>query len=807
VEPERWRKIEQLYLSALEREGSSRAAFVDQACGGDEPLRREVESLLAQAQGTESFLESPALEVAAKDLAKSFEPGAHPSAIGRYRIVRLLGEGGMGTVYEAEQEEPRRVVALKVIKFGFANSDRLRRFRQESQALARLQHPGIAQIYEFNTGDTGFGTQPFFAMELIRGLPLLEYAASNSLNTRQRCELMLKICEAVSHAHQHLVIHRDIKPANVLVTGDGTPKLLDFGIAKLLDAESDGGETTIRLTPDYASPEQLRGRAISTASDVYSLGVLLYELVAGRRPYKVADTPMDEAIEKICVQDPPPPRTVSPDVPEDLDAIIMKALRKEPESRYASVREFAEDIDRYLGFRPVLARKGTYRYVARKFVRRHRAAVVTCAAAGIFLAASATIVIRETQVARYERDRAQRRFDEVRRLAHSVIFDLQDKIAALPGSTPVRKELIASAIGYVDRLAKEAAGDSGLQQELAEAYMRIGEVQGGGNENLGDLQGSLASFQKAEQIARALAAAQPSFSARKLLVNALRGVGLVYTRTNDSARAESYRKETLAMARKLHDQYPGNEDATILLANSLYDMATLTRDAQSLGYRLEALPIFEELLKAKPSDPSRQRNAGLIHKYIGGYWLGVDEDQALPYLQRALSLDEARLANDPGNQGAKLDLSFDYSQLGSYYLRKHDLPTAIEYQRKTLAIRRDLAASDPKDVWKQGRLAFALTGTARLLLDTHDYRAALANLDESRRIGERLGASDAERMADYAFTLTCTAYANRAIGNGQAACEQYSKARDLYRKLGYSQSPLGIVTKAELETALATCAR
>jgi hypothetical protein len=248
---------------------------------------------------------------------------------------------------------------------------------------------------------------------------------------------------------------------------------------------------------------------MTTASDVYSLGVLLYELVAGRRPYRLAETPLDQAIETICVKDPAAPSTVSADVPEDLDAIVMKALRKEPESRYASVREFAEDIERYLGVRPVLARQGTYRYVARKFVRRHRAGVATAAAAGILLTASAALVIRESQVARLERDRAQRRFNEVRRLAHTVIFDFQYKIAALPGSTPVRKELIASVIGYLDRLAKEAAGDPGLQQELAGAYIQIGNVQGGGNENLGDQQGALSSFRKAEQIARALVERSP----------------------------------------------------------------------------------------------------------------------------------------------------------------------------------------------------------------------------------------------------------------------------------------------------------
>jgi len=792
--PRQWSEVDGILQSALELPESEQDAWIARECEGQPELRSEVESLLRAHRAADNFL----------------EPHTHAHEgrrIGPYLLVEEIGAGGMGAVYRARREDGsfQQEVAVKLMRASLElRPEAVRRFLEERQILAGLAHPNIARLLD--GGYTSEGT-PYIVMEYVAGTPITDYCDNNGLDLKARLRLFLQLANGVQFAHRHLVIHRDIKPANVLVTGEGTPKLLDFGIAKLLDPEAAGAETTLRpLTPDYASPEQVRGRPMSTASDVYSLGVLLYELVAGRRPYKLADTPLDQAIETICVKDPAPPSAVSQGVPDDLDAIVMKALRKEPESRYASVREFAEDIDRYLGFRPVLARQGSYRYVARKFVRRHRAGVATAAAACIFLAASAAVVIRESQVARFERDRAQRRFNEVRRLAHSVIFDLQDKIAALPGSTPVRKELIANFIGYVDGLAKDAAGDPGLQQELAEAYIQIGNVQGGGNENLGDPQGALASFQRAEQIARALVAAQPSFAARKLLVESLRNVGRVYYQTNARARAEAYRKETLAMARDLQKQHPGNEDAEILMAESLFDMAALTKDSQSLQYRLEALPVFEKLLSAKPSDPKRQRNAALIHKFIAGYWLDVDPDRALPYLQRAMALDEARLANDPGHQGAKLDLSIDYNQFGEYYQAKHDLPAAIAYGRKTLAIRRDLVAADPKDVWKQERLAFALTSTANLLLATHDYRAALANLDESRRISERLGMSDRERMNDYALTLLRTGEADRNIGNAQAACEQFSRARDLYRKLGYSPSEQGARMLAGVEKELAPCA-
>jgi tetratricopeptide (TPR) repeat protein len=384
-----------------------------------------------------------------------------------------------------------------------------------------------------------------------------------------------------------------------------------------------------------------------------------------------------------------------------------------------------------------------------------------------------------------------------------VIFDLQHKIAGLPGSTPVRKELIANVIGYVDGLAKEAAGDPGLQQELAESYMEIGDVQGGGNENLGDLKGALASFQKAEQIARALTAAAPSFDSRKLLVEALRAVGRVYNQSNDRARAETYRRETLAMAGELQKEYPGNEDAKSLMAYSLFDMATLTGDSKSLEYLLRALPIYEELLKAKPSDATRQRNAALTHKSIASYWLSADFTQALPYLKRALALDEARLVNEPGDQRAELDLSVDYSQFSTYYYAKHDLPTAIEYQGKALAIRRELAASDPKDVWKQNRLAMSLNNTANYLYEKDHDRAALADLEESKRIIERLGLSDRGDIAVYARTLLLIGLLNRDMKHEKAACEQFSKAREFYLNLG--PSTVNSTQVAALDDELATC--
>jgi len=305
MEPERWREMERLYHAALQLEESARASFLKRACAADDALELAVRALLEHAEDAETFLEKPALEVAAKELAMS--GGTHadigaaarplPTAIGRYRIIRLLGEGGMGTVYEAEQDQPRRLVALKVIKPGLAAGERLWRFEHEAQALGRLQHPGIAQIYEASTADTGFGPQPYFAMELIRGLSLQEYAKSNSLDTRQRLALMVKICEAVNHAHQRGLIHRDLKPGNILVDETGQPKILDFGVARVTGSDEQATRQTdlgqLVGTLAYMSPEQVMADPLEmdTRSDVYSLGVILYELLSGRLPYNVNHRP------------------------------------------------------------------------------------------------------------------------------------------------------------------------------------------------------------------------------------------------------------------------------------------------------------------------------------------------------------------------------------------------------------------------------------------------------------------------------------------------------------------------------------
>ena len=310
----------------------------------------------------------------------------HPVIIGHYRILRLLGEGGMGSVYLAEQENPHRLVALKVIKPGFVNAELLRRFEQEAHVLGRLHHPGIAQIYEAGTADSGFGPQPYFAMEFIEGQPLIEFAEERHLNLRARLELMAKICDAVNHAHQRGIIHRDLKPANILVDEAGQPKILDFGVARVTDSDTEATRQTdmgqLIGTLAYMSPEQVQPDPLELdiRSDVYALGVIAYELLAGRLPYDTDRKALHEVVQAIRETDPVRLSSIHRMYRGDIETIVAKALEKDKARRYASAAELAADIRHYLTDQPIVARPPSTSYQLQKFARRHWALVTGVAA-------------------------------------------------------------------------------------------------------------------------------------------------------------------------------------------------------------------------------------------------------------------------------------------------------------------------------------------------------------------------------------------------------------------------------------------
>src|SRR5437762_2150810 len=437
VTPERWKRVEAVFEQALELPQGQRAAFLQENCNSDAEVRREVESLLNSHERAGNFIDQPSLFFADDTLRDNGSTLQAAELIGSYRIVRELGRGGMGTVYLAERadEKYKKRVAIKLIKRGMDTDAVLRHFRNERQILAGFDHPNIARLFDGGTTDDGL---PYFVMEYVEGLPINEYCAAYKISLVDRLKLFREVCAAVSYAHRHTVIHRDIKMSNILVTSEGTPKLLDFGIAKILqpgiESEALMTMTGVRpMTPEYASPEQVRGEPVTTASDVYSLGVVLYELLTGRLPYHFTSRSPSDVAREITNTEPPRPSTVVSNNNQqseitnqkflrgDLDNIVLMALRKEPERRYQSVEQFSEDIGRHLAARPVLARKDTVGSRAGKFVRRNKVATAAASSVSFSLLSGIVATTWEAQRAKAEKARAERRFNDVRQLAHSVL--------------------------------------------------------------------------------------------------------------------------------------------------------------------------------------------------------------------------------------------------------------------------------------------------------------------------------------------------------------------------------------------------
>jgi non-specific serine/threonine protein kinase/serine/threonine-protein kinase len=402
---------------------------------------------------------------------------ALPASIGRYRIVRLIGEGGMGAVYEAEQDQPRRTVALKVIKPGLASPELLRRFAQDAQALGRLQHPGIAQIYDAGTADTGYGSQPYFAMEFIRGAALRDYADGRHLGLRERLELMVKICEAVHHAHQRGLIHRDLKPGNIIVDETGQPKILDFGVARVTDSDTQATMATdvgqLVGTLNYMSPEQVLADPldIDTRSDVYALGVILYELLSGRLPYQISKR-LHEAMQTIREEDPSRLSTIDRRYRGDIETIAAKALEKDKTRRYSSAAELAADITHYLKDEPIIAQPPTASYQLQKFARRHKALVGGVAAVFVVLiggvVASTWQAIRASRAehaAVQERDRAA--------AAERVAVEQRDRAASAERSATSARDEAVTARG----VAVAAEGEAKQERDRAVAEKQRADTE------------------------------------------------------------------------------------------------------------------------------------------------------------------------------------------------------------------------------------------------------------------------------------------------------------------------------------------
>jgi serine/threonine protein kinase len=748
---------------ALELDTGQRRSFLDSVCANDADLRAEVDLLLAHQVDTSSdIMEQCASDAAARlRLDTHFEDTTKEGTrIGPYRILREIGHGGMGAVYLAERDDEhyRQQVAIKLIKPGLGGAAIRKRFRNEMQILADLNHPNIARLLD---GGESSGGVPYLVMEYVEGSPIDSYCDQQQLSIEQRLKIFSTVCAAVQYAHQHLVIHRDIKPGNILVTNEGLPKLVDFGIAKLLDQErSDATATAMPfMTPDYASPEQVRGVSVTTATDIYSLGVVLYELLSGRRPYRLQSRVPHEIARAICDQNPERPSTARIDPAHpfkpsqkrlhgDLDNIVLMAMRKEPQRRYATAEQFAEDISRHLNGLPVRARADTFGYRTGKFIRRHKFGV----AAAVLIAATILFGIIATawqaRVAQAERARAERRFDEVRQLANSFVFEVHDAVVNLPGSTPARSLIVQRGLKYLDSLTQEAAGDRGLQRELAAAYEKLGAVQYTPSvAHLGDLVGALESHRKAAALREALVAADPTnVDYRRELLDSYWFIATLLGRQGDMIRE-------LEMIRQ---QLPARQQLASVEKNAFVDRYNLAGTYAYIGSSLmemgdangalenqqRAFETREELSRLDPDGARSKRALSISYEYLG---LVTDQSgdtkRGLELQQHGLQLRESLVAGDPLNTDLRLMLIESHRYVGDMYFKLNERKQALEHYTKQLALIREMVAEDPANAQFRTNEAVALIKRGDVDAASGQTAVALSNYREALKIREQLSAA------------------------------------------------------------------
>lgn len=838
--PERHALLTDLLDQALELPTAARGEFLDSACRQDRQLRLELESLIASVEGDPEFIEKPLL---ADTPANIFSADAEPMTgrmIGHYRILREIGHGGMGSVYLAERAdaEYRSQVALKIVRRELHSNFALRRFLYERQTLAALHHTNIAALLDGGTTEDGL---PYLVMEYVEGETISRYCDSRQLPVNERLKLFREVCAAVHYAHQSLIIHRDLKPANLMVTADGQVKLLDFGIAKILNREIAGTlqptDTAMRLmTPEYASPEQVRGGKITTASDVYSLGVILYELLTGHRPYQIASWLPSDIERAICESEPVKPstavlrreeipsadgqlRVITPEqvgearaeapvklrrhLSGDLDTIVLMALRKEPERRYASVSGLSEDIRRYLDGLPVAARPDTFGYRSSKFVRRHKAGVAAVALIVLALLAGLFATLWQARRTRIQQARAERLFNDVRGLSKSVLFDIHDKIQFLEDSNEARELIAKRALEYLDRLAADSVGDVSLQQELAEAYLKVGDVQGRpGFPSLGDRTSALNSYQKSFDIYQKLPGNDPAIR-RQMAVSLLR-IGDVQQMLHSANALASYQQAL--QAAESAPELCGREIA--LSQQRIGVMKARTGDLDGAKPHLQLAIKMAESLAAKTEFGSAgwceaQRDLSINIIKDGDVSLVSDEAKAaLSQYRRARGISQ-QIAGCYPAQIYQRELAASFDKVGNGLAALDDATEALAEYREALRIRQPLAAANQKSVEHQRDVSISHDKIGGLLADAGKTAEAIEAFQSALEIDTKLSLidpNDNQTKSDRANSLSKLGELRQKLGASAKALDDFRQAFALLAEV-VSKDDRDVTAKRDLAAA------
>jgi len=794
--PDAWKQIKEIVADAAEVSTGERREFLDQRCPAE--FRSQVDDLLNSENTNAAQLDGDAVNFtnfATIDRVNEL--------IGAYRITAELGAGGMGTVYLAERAdgEFEQKVALKLIKRGMDSDAILRRFVNERQILASLDHPNIAHLVDGGTTSDGL---PFFVLEFVDGETIVDYAARNDLSIAERLDLFRQVCSAVSFAHQNLVIHRDLKPSNILVTKDGTPKLLDFGIAKLLRNESENAVTATQnfvFTPEYASPEQVRGENLTTATDIYSLGLILYELLTGSRPYKVDMSNISDMIRAVCETEPRRPSSIvlAPSsnganstaknkaqtldthprslrsLKGDLDNIILKALRKEPERRYASVEQLSSDLQRHLKGLPVTASSDSWKYRTVKYIRRNRIGV---GAATLVL----VTLIGGLGATLYQRNKAERRFNDVRQLANSFMFEINDQIVKSP--IKARELLVQRALEYLDKLAGEAGNDPELLSELATAYEKIGDVQAEAfKPNLGKTSEAMFSHRKALELREKLYSAEPTTERGVQVASSHHRLSSVFMMSGQIAESRAASQRSVEILEPLLAADSSNFLVRRRLASAYarHGQSVLRSGSldESLGNYERSLHLFQELHATHPDQADVRRGVGIVFSYIG--FVRMEKGEAAGAVEcygKWLEIEKELAANSKGELGPKNDLSTAHTWYGVALSEQGREKEAIEHLAEGVKIQQGNLAMDKDNFAEHTSLADANLELGKVESKYKRTAEAISHLETALELYETVWQNDRDSL----FTKHRIASAQRHLADALVQNNEMRRASNYYER-------------------------
>ena len=837
---QRWQQIYELFLAARKRSAQARSAFLDDACSATPDLRADVESLLVASEETpDDFLEAGDAGPAAALLGSLVGTVGQGDLIGPYRVVRELGRGGMGVVYLAERADGQfeQQVALKLIKRGMDSDAILSRFLHERQILARLQHPNVARLLDGGVTDGG---QPFFAMEYVEGLPLTDYCDRGQLDIEARLRLFQAAARAVQYAHANLVVHRDLKPSNILVTKGGELKLLDFGIAKLLDDDGDVGPATLTraglraMTPEYAAPEQILGEPVTTATDVYALGVVLYELLSGHRPFPSKAGAPETLARLVAGVAPERPssrvgraeqrrhtdgsrETITPEAVSlaratqprrlrrrlsgDLDTVVLKALRQESSRRYASVEALLEDIEHHLAGLPVKARGDRFPYRAWTFVRRHAVGVAFATILVVLtIAAAVAMALQQAETARQAS-----RAEEVKNFVLS-LFAVSDPRKAPSGDAITARELLERGVARIDEeLREQPEIQAEMLAVIGDIYSELGrydqarplleralavrrEVLGSDHIDVASTLDLLATllleqgdFAAAEPLSReALAIRRRQLGSDHLDTSiSTNNLGILMRRMGNYAEAESLYRESLAVKRKrLGEEHPDTLSSLNNLAVLLHTKGDYN-GAESLHRNV--LTIRRRALGEHPQVALSLNNLGWILRDKGDY------AAAEPYYRESVAMWRKLLGDEHPN------LALALMNLGRVLRDQGDHDAAEPLVRRALAMNRKLLGSEHQ------RVALALNNLGLVLRDQGSYAEAEAAHREALAISQRLVGVEHPTIASALHNL---GLALQAQGDYASAEPYHRQALAMQRKLLGEEHPYVASSLVALAQAL-----